>query len=148
MARRSSRSASSSTTAAVVEPTNENIATKKYPLSRPLFLLTNGEPHGAAKTLVDFVLSERGQELVKKHGYLRLKDLEVTPPAMTRAWSWLFSLVALATLALAGRRSSSWQSVPVWRHEGLGYLTGTKWFFRQQRVRRAADDLRQRRRLR
>lgn len=60
----------------VVLPTNENIATKKYPLSRPLFLLTNGEPTGAAKTLVDFVLSEPGQELVKKHGYLRLKDLK------------------------------------------------------------------------
>jgi phosphate transport system substrate-binding protein len=60
----------------VVEPTNENIATKKYPLSRPLFLLTNGEPTGAAKVLVDFILSDRGQELVKKHGYLRLKDLK------------------------------------------------------------------------
>jgi len=59
----------------VSEPTNENIATKKYPLSRPLFLLTNGEPAGPAKTLVDFVLGERGQDLVKKHGYLRLKDL-------------------------------------------------------------------------
>ena len=61
---------------AVAEPTTENIATKKYPLSRPLFLLTKGEPVGAAKVLVDFMLSERGQELVKKHGYLRLKDLK------------------------------------------------------------------------
>ncbi|MDQ3625109.1 MAG: phosphate ABC transporter permease subunit PstC [Verrucomicrobiota bacterium] len=24
-----------------------------------------------------------------------------------------------------------WQSVPVWRHEGWGYLSGAKWFFRQ-----------------
>jgi len=61
---------------AVVTPTNENIVTKKYPLSRPLFLLTNGTPSGGAKTLIDFVIGERGQELVKKHGYLRLKDLE------------------------------------------------------------------------
>jgi len=60
----------------VVMPTNENIASKKYPLSRPLFLLTHGEPAGAAKTLVDFVLSDPGQELVKKHGYLRLEDLK------------------------------------------------------------------------
>ncbi len=60
----------------VVQPSNENIATKKYPLSRPLFLLSKGEPAGAAKTLVEFMLSERGQELVKKHGYLRLKDLK------------------------------------------------------------------------
>jgi len=58
-----------------VEPTEANIAGHKYPLSRPLFLLTKGAPTGAAKTLVDFLLGERGQELVKKHGYLRLKDL-------------------------------------------------------------------------
>ncbi len=61
---------------AVIAPTPENIASQKYPLSRPLFILTNGEAQGAAKTLVDFVLSDRGQELVKKHGYLRLQDLK------------------------------------------------------------------------
>jgi phosphate transport system substrate-binding protein len=60
----------------VIEPTNENIATKKYPLSRPLFLLTNGEPTGSAKQLIDFMLNDRGQELVQKHGYLRLKDMK------------------------------------------------------------------------
>jgi phosphate transport system substrate-binding protein len=60
----------------LIPPTNEPIATRKYPLSRPLFLLANGEPSGAAKTLVDFVLSERGQELVKKHGYLKLAELK------------------------------------------------------------------------
>jgi phosphate transport system substrate-binding protein len=60
----------------VVEPTNDNIATKKYPLSRSLLLLTNGEPQGVAKPLIEFILSERGQELIKKHGYLRLKDLK------------------------------------------------------------------------
>ncbi len=59
----------------VVDPTNENIANKKYPLSRSLLLLTNGEPTGVAKTYVEFMLSDRGQDLVKKHGYMRLKDL-------------------------------------------------------------------------
>ena len=59
----------------VVDPTNENIANQKYPLSRSLLLLTNGEPTGVARTYVDFMLSDRGQDLVKKHGYLRLKDL-------------------------------------------------------------------------
>ncbi len=58
-----------------VEPTEANIATHKYPMSRPLFLLTNGEPKDDAKTMVEFMLSERGQELVKKHGYLPLKAL-------------------------------------------------------------------------
>jgi phosphate transport system substrate-binding protein len=60
----------------VIQPTNENIASGAYPLSRPLFLLTKGEPTGAAKTLVGFMLGERGQALVKKHGYLRLSELK------------------------------------------------------------------------
>jgi phosphate transport system substrate-binding protein len=60
----------------LIEPTPENIATHKYPMSRPLFLLTNGEPQGAAKKVVDFMLSPRGQELVKKHGYLTLAELK------------------------------------------------------------------------
>lgn len=57
-------------------PTNDNIARRLYPLSRPLFLLSNGEPQGRAKTFVEFLLGPRGQELVRKHGYLRLADLK------------------------------------------------------------------------
>ncbi|MBC8001691.1 MAG: phosphate ABC transporter substrate-binding protein, partial [Opitutaceae bacterium] len=48
----------------LVLPVPENIATRKYPMSRPLFLLTNGEATGEAKAFVDFMLSERGQALV------------------------------------------------------------------------------------
>ncbi len=59
-----------------VAPTTENIATKKYPMSRPLFVLTNGEPKGDAKVLIDYLLSEPGQALVKKHGYLALNELK------------------------------------------------------------------------
>jgi phosphate transport system substrate-binding protein len=58
-----------------VKATDENIANGRYPMSRPLFVLTNGEPKGAAKLLVDFLLAERGQALVKKHGYLPLSAL-------------------------------------------------------------------------
>jgi phosphate transport system permease protein len=50
---------------------------------------------------------------------------------MTRACSWFFSFIALSTLALLVA-IFAWQSVPIWRHEGLGYVTGAKWFFRQQ----------------
>jgi phosphate transport system substrate-binding protein len=60
----------------VVEPTPQHIATHAYPMSRPLFLLTDGEPQGEVETFVDFMLSERGQALLRKHGFLRLKDLK------------------------------------------------------------------------
>ena len=45
-------------------------------MSRPLFLLTDGEPKGEARVFVDFVLSDRGQALVRKHGYLSLDQLK------------------------------------------------------------------------
>lgn len=61
-----------------LQPTPQNIATHKYPMSRPLFIITNGEPTGAAKTFVEFMLSEQGQEMVKKHGYLALAQLKET----------------------------------------------------------------------
>ncbi|HVT05323.1 MAG TPA: phosphate ABC transporter substrate-binding protein [Thermoanaerobaculia bacterium] len=59
----------------VVTPTAANIANGSYPMSRPLFFITNGSPTGEARNFIDFVLTPRGQELVKKHGYLRLSDL-------------------------------------------------------------------------
>lgn len=62
-----------------VAPTPENISQRKYPLSRPLFVLTNGEPAGDAKALIDFLLGERGQALVRKHGYLSLDQLQPRP---------------------------------------------------------------------
>lgn len=57
-------------------PTPENIANQRYPLSRPLFVLTDGEPKGDAKLFIDFLLSARGQALVRKHGYLSLDQLK------------------------------------------------------------------------
>ena len=63
-----------------VLPTPDNIATHKYPMSRPLFVVTNGEPTGEAKAFVDFLLGEQGQALVRKHGYLSLDQLKVQQP--------------------------------------------------------------------
>ena len=59
-----------------IAPTTANIASHKYPMSRPLFLITDGEPRGEAKVFVDFVLGERGQALVRNHGYLSLDQLQ------------------------------------------------------------------------
>jgi len=46
------------------EPTIENVIKGKYPISRPLFLYTNGAPEGLVKKFVDFVLSKDGQDIV------------------------------------------------------------------------------------
>lgn len=58
-----------------VAPTTENIADSTYPLSRPLYFVTDGPPTGAAKTFLDFVTGPEGQPLLTKHGYLTLAQL-------------------------------------------------------------------------
>ena len=45
-------------------PVIENVINGKYPISRPLFLYTNGMPEGLVKKFVDFTLSKEGQEIV------------------------------------------------------------------------------------
>jgi phosphate binding protein len=56
-----------------VAPTAENILSGKYPLSRPLYFYTNGEPSGLAKEFINFVTSENGQKIVSTVGYIPLK---------------------------------------------------------------------------
>lgn len=58
-----------------VAPTSQNVRTSRYPMSRPLYLVTDGAPAGDAKSFVDYVLSADGQALVARHGYLTLAEL-------------------------------------------------------------------------
>ena len=53
-----------------VAPTDENIKSGKYPFSVRFYIVTNGEPKGNVKRLIDFALSSQGQELVAKSGYV------------------------------------------------------------------------------
>ncbi len=45
-------------------PTIEDVINGKYPISRPLFLYTNGVPGGLVKKFVDFTLSKEGQDII------------------------------------------------------------------------------------
>lgn len=54
-------------------PTIENVINGKYPISRPLFICTNGEPQGLLKKFVDFILSKAGQEIVLKTDFVPVK---------------------------------------------------------------------------
>lgn len=51
-------------------PTIQNVINGKYPISRPLFLYTNGIPEGLVKKFVDFALSKEGQEIVLKTDFV------------------------------------------------------------------------------
>ncbi|MCF6159604.1 MAG: phosphate ABC transporter substrate-binding protein [wastewater metagenome] len=55
-----------------VEPTIENINKGKFPITRDLLLITNGEPREGIKKFVDFIKSSEGQKIVEQAGYVSL----------------------------------------------------------------------------
>lgn len=54
-------------------PSAENVASGKYPLSRPLFMYTRAKPSGEIKAFIDFCLSAEGQAIVTQVGYFPIK---------------------------------------------------------------------------
>ena len=56
-----------------VIPTNENVIADIYPLARPVFFMTRGEPSGLVKEFIDFVMSREGQKLIKEKGLIPAK---------------------------------------------------------------------------
>jgi len=59
-----------------IYPTVKQVLTKNYPLSRPLYMYTDGKPKGIIKNFIDFVLSRKGQEIFRKIGFVPLVDEE------------------------------------------------------------------------
>lgn len=57
----------------IVRPNVETIRTGHYPLVRTLYLVTDGEAKGPARVLIEYLLSEDGQELVRKNGYIPIR---------------------------------------------------------------------------
>jgi len=51
-------------------PTIENVINGKYPVSRPMFIYTNGEPQGLVKKFIYFCLSKEGQNIVSKTDFV------------------------------------------------------------------------------
>ena len=56
-----------------VAPSIDNVLNNSYPISRPLFLYTNGAPEGLTKKFVDFTLSKEGQDLVLATDFVPIK---------------------------------------------------------------------------
>lgn len=53
-------------------PTLENVTSGRYPISRPLFIYTNGEPMGLVKKFNDFTRSKEGQQIVAQTDFVPL----------------------------------------------------------------------------
>lgn len=54
-------------------PTEENIKTNKYPITRYLYMYVKSRPTGALKEYIDWILSSEGQKIVAESGYFPIK---------------------------------------------------------------------------
>jgi phosphate transport system substrate-binding protein len=59
-----------------ITPSRQTILSGKYPVSRPLFMFTNGYPPlgSIAQKFITFYLTERGQEVIEEKGFVPLTD--------------------------------------------------------------------------
>ncbi len=55
-----------------IHPSLENIVNGSYPISRDLTIITNGKPEGKLKQFINFILSQSGQRIVQKSGYVKI----------------------------------------------------------------------------
>ena len=61
--------------AACVNPSVASASDRSYPIARPLFMYTNGEPEGAIKTYMDWIKSEEGQCIILGKGYAPMREV-------------------------------------------------------------------------
>ena len=54
-------------------PTPENVMSGAYPISRPLYLYTNGKPQGVIKMFIDYALSDAGQKIVLETDFIPIR---------------------------------------------------------------------------
>ena len=52
-----------------VTPSVETAIDRTYPIARPLFMYTAGQPEGAVKEYLDWILSDTGQFIIQDKGY-------------------------------------------------------------------------------
>lgn len=55
-------------------PNLENVLAKSYPIARPLYMYSLGEPTGEAKAYLDWILSPEGQKIVEELGFVPLQN--------------------------------------------------------------------------
>ena len=61
---------------ACVLPSVATAVDRSYPIARPLFMYTNGEPQGEIKNYLDWIRSDEGQCIISKKGYAPMKSVE------------------------------------------------------------------------
>ena len=61
-----------------VTPSVESAIDRSYPIARPLFMYTSGQPEGAIKAYMDWILSDVGQCIIQDKGYAPVREIDCT----------------------------------------------------------------------
>ncbi len=56
-----------------IAPTKENVKNKTYPITRPLNVITKGQPTGKVKKFIEYLYSRSGQNIVKNLDYIPVR---------------------------------------------------------------------------
>jgi phosphate transport system substrate-binding protein len=62
-------------TAPFVSPTIDNVLSQAYPISRPLLMVSRGQPRDLVADFLAFVLSPEGQKIVSKIDFVPVKKI-------------------------------------------------------------------------
>ncbi len=66
---------------ACVSPSSDTAIDGSYPIARPLFMYTSGQPTGATKEYMDWILSDEGQCIIQAKGYAPVRAVTCSAPA-------------------------------------------------------------------
>jgi len=59
-----------------ISPSVATASDRSYPIARPLFMYTDGEPKGEVKAYLDWITSDAGQCILLKKGYAPIHDVK------------------------------------------------------------------------
>ena len=88
-----------------VEPTQTNVVSGDYPISRYLYFYTVGEPSAQVKPFIDWVMSTEGQKICESVGYFPLiQDKQVKNPIAAKAGKTTITIKGSDTMVILGQR--------------------------------------------
>jgi len=61
---------------ACINPSEATASDGSYPIARPLFMYTRGEPTGDVESYLDWILGDEGQCIIAEKGYAPMKEVD------------------------------------------------------------------------
>ena len=63
-----------STDGSIIDPSLENVVNGSFPITRSLYVITNGDKSVKVKDFIDFLLGEEGQKIAQEEGYVSIQS--------------------------------------------------------------------------